>query len=214
MFKDRVEAGRLLADKLKNELSPEVLKETILLAIPRGGIVIGNEISKILDIPLDILITKKIPSPESEELAIGAVGESGIVIWEEELSSRLNVPLEYKQEIVKKKVEELEQKKKDFRGDKPLPEICGKVVIITDDGIATGATIKAAVAVALSFSPKETIIAVPVIAKDTLLELKAMVEKIVYLEAPEMFFSVGQFYQDFKQISDEEVRRLIGTSIS
>lgn len=210
MFKDRTEAGKLLAEKLKNELSPEVLKSAILLAIPRGGIVVGSEISRILDISLDILITKKIPSPDSEELAIGAVGEGGIVFWEEELCQRLNVPVEYKQEVVKRKVDELEQKKMDFRKDKPLPEIAGKTVIITDDGIATGATIKVAAAFAASFSPKETIIAVPVIAKDTLSKLKSIVEKIVYLEAPEMFFSVGQFYESFEQINDEKVKEILG----
>lgn len=209
MLKDRTEAGRLLADKVKNELSPEELKETILLAIPRGGIVVGKEISKTLNIPLDVLITKKIPSPENEEVAIGAVGEGGIVTWEEELSSRLNVPLVYKQEIVKKKVGELEQKVKDFRGGKPLPEIKDKVVVIIDDGIATGQTMKSAVAVAESFSPREILIAIPVVAKETLAELKNKIDKIIYLEVPEMFFSVGQFYENFDQISDEEVRRLL-----
>lgn len=209
MFKNREEAGKLLADKLGAEMPPEAIEEIFLLAIPRGGVVVGGEISKILKFPIDLLITKKIPAPESEELAIGAVGEGGVVIWEEGLCRRLNVPIEYKQEIVKKKVEELEKKKSDFRGDRPPPELRDKRVIIVDDGVATGATIKAAVAVARSFAPKEIVVAVPVIAKDALLELKKTVDKIVYLEAPEMFFSVGQFYKNFEQISDEEARRIL-----
>lgn len=209
MFKNREEAGKLLADKLGAEMPPEAPKEIFLLAIPRGGVVVGGEISKILKFPIDLLITKKIPAPESEELAIGAVGEGGVVIWEEGLCQRLNVPIEYKQEIVKKKVEELEKKKSDFRGDRPPPELRGKRVIIVDDGVATGATIKAAVAVARSFAPKEIVVAVPVIAKDTLSELKKAVDKVVYLEAPEMFFSVGQFYEDFEQTTDEKVREIL-----
>ena len=209
MFKDRTEAGKLLAEKIKNELSPEMLKEAVILTVPRGGIAVGREISRILGVPLDILITKKIPSPDSEELAIGAVGEGGIVFWEEDLCRKLNVPIEYKQEVVKKKVDELEKKKMDYRGDKPLPEICGKVVIIVDDGSAPGATMKTAVAVATSFGPKETVVAVPVIAKDALPELKAAVDKIIYLEAPEMFFSVGQFYENFEQTTDEEVKEIL-----
>lgn len=209
MFKDRAEAGARLAQKLKEELLAQPLAEAIILAIPRGGVVIGGEISKSLKLPLNCLITKKIPAPGNEELAIGAVAEGGVVVWEEELCQRLNVPVEYKQEIVKKKVEELEKKKSDFRGDRPPPELKDKIAIIVDDGVATGATIKAAVAVVRNFAPKEIVIAVPVIAKDVLPGLKTMVDKIVYLEAPEMFFSVGQFYENFEQISDEKVGKIL-----
>jgi len=209
MFKDRIDAGRKLAEKLKEEVLPEEIKETILWAIPRGGIVVGEEIRKVFGIPMDCLVTKKIPSPESEELAIGAVAEGGTVVWEEELCERLNVPVEYKQEMIKRKVEELEKKKKDFRGEKALPIVTDKRVIITDDGVATGATVKAAVAVVKSFNPREIIVAVPVIAKETLEELKNKVDKIIYLEAPEMFFSVGQFYENFDQISDQEVKGVL-----
>lgn len=209
MFKDRADAGRRLAEKLREELSLENLKEIVLLAIPRGGIIVGNEIRRLLNIPLEILITKKIPSPENEELAIGAVGEDGTVVWEEELIKRLNVPVEYKQEIVKEKLLELEEKKKFFRGDKPFVKITDKIVIITDDGIATGATARSAIRVVRNGGPKEVVLAVPVIAKEILEELKERADKIVYLEAPEMFFSVGQFYENFEQISDNKVRELL-----
>lgn len=209
MFLNREEAGEKLAQKLKIDLSPDVLAKATLLAVPRGGVVVGNIISRMLNLPFDCLITKKIPAPENEELAIGALGEGGEVVWEEELVKRLNVPLNYEQEIVKDKTDELEKKKKDFRGDKTLPELKDKVVIIVDDGVATGATVKVAIAVVRNFRPQEIILAVPVIAADTLSEIKKRADRVLYLEAPKMFFSVGQFYQDFKQIEDKEVRDLL-----
>lgn len=209
MFKDRKEAGKKLADKLREALSSQKLKEAIVLAIPRGGVVIGGEINRSLNVPLDCLVTKKIPAPGNEELAIGAVAEGGIVIWEEELCQRLKVSLEYKREIVKKKVDELEKKKLDFKCGTPALLMKDKTVIIADDGVATGATMKAAIAVARSFDPKEVIVAVPVIAQDSLNEVKVKADKVVYLEAPEIFFSVGQFYTSFEQISDEEVVKIL-----
>lgn len=212
MFKDREEAGKKLAQNLKQELLPEDLRNSLVLAIPRGGVAIGKEISLHLELPLDVLIIKKIPAPNNEELAIGAVGEGGVVVWEQDLCERLAVCLDYKQEIVKTKVIELEKKEKDFRGDKPIPEINGKIVVITDDGIATGATIKAAIKVVRSFNPEEVIVAVPVIASDSLEEVKKIADRVIYLEAPEMFFAVGQFYQNFSQITDDEVRKILEAS--
>lgn len=209
MYKNRTEAGELLAAKVKEQLGSFSIGEVVMMGIPRGGVVIGEEISKVIAVALDLLITKKIPAPSEEELAIGAVGEGGVVVWEEDLCKRLNVPVEYKQEIVKKKVLELEQKKIDFRGNKPVPDLKDKRVIIVDDGIATGSTVKVAIQVVKNFVPKEIIIAAPVVAADTLEEIKKLVDKIIYLEAPEMFFSVGQFYENFEQIPDERVRKIL-----
>ena len=199
----------MLAEKLKEGLLSEDLKESVSLAIPRGGIVIADEIRRLLNIPIEILITKKIPSPESKELAIGAIGEDGTVVWEEEIVARLNVSVEYKQQAVKEKLLELEEKRKFYRAEKPVFEVKNKRVIIIDDGVATGATIKSAIAIIKSGNPKEIILAVPVIAKETLEELKNKADKIFYLEAPEIFFSVGQFYEDFKEISDDEVKQIL-----
>lgn len=209
MFKNREEAGEKLAQRFKEELSEDDKKNALVLAIPRGGVVIGAKISQSLNLPLDCLVTKKIPAPGDEELAIGAVGDGGSVVWEDKLAERLGVSLEYKQEIVKKKISELEKKKEDFRTSKPAPNIKGRVVIIADDGVATGATMKVAIAVVKSFVPKEIIVAVPVVSPDVLSELKELADRVVYLEAPEMFFSVGQFYEKFDQLSDEEVREIL-----
>ncbi len=168
MFKDRIEAGKKLAEKLKAELAPQKLVHALVLSIPRGGAVVGGEISRFLDVPLDCLIAKKLPAPQNEELAIGAVAEGGVVVWEEELCARLNVPVEYKKDIVKKKLIELEKKQQDFKFGSLSLQLKDKVVIITDDGIVTGATIKAAIAVVRDFCPKEIIVAVPVVARDSL----------------------------------------------
>jgi len=209
MFKDREAAARQLAEKLKEELSPEKLKKALVLAIPRGGVMIGSVIRKALNLPLDCLITKKIPCPGNEELAIGAVGEGGVVIWEEELCRRLNVSPEYKQEIIKRKVAELEKKRQDFKAGRSAVPIAGKVAIIVDDGVATGATMKAAMAVLRSLKPEEIIVAVPVISQDALVEIKGKADKIIFLQSPEMFFSIGQFYGNFEQIRDEKVREIL-----
>ncbi len=209
MFKDRTQAGKRLAEKLKSDLGTIDPSGAVVLGIPRGGLAIGKEINLNLGLPFDCLIIKKIPAPENEELAIGAVGEGGIVVWEEKICQDLKIDIKYKQEIVKKKIEEFEKKENDFRCGKDIANLKGKLVIIVDDGILTGATIKAAVAVVKNFSPKEVIIAVPVIALETLPEIKKMVDRIIYLEAPEMVFSLDQFYEDFKQLSDEEARKIL-----
>ncbi|MGB9637637.1 MAG: phosphoribosyltransferase [Microgenomates group bacterium] len=210
MFEDRVTAGAKLALRLKEELPSWRKEEAVVLSIPRGGVVVGGEISRILGLPHYCLITKKIPSPDSEELAIGAVAEGGIVVWDEELCQRLGVSPQYRQEIVKKKVLELAKKQEDFKKGAPALQLEGKVVILVDDGVATGATIKAAIEVVASFNPGQIIVAVPVIAKDSLEEIKTKVDKVIFLEAPEMFFSVGQFYKNFDQLSDEKVREILG----
>lgn len=211
MFEDRVEAGKKLAEKLTKEPGLKAAKNALVLAIPRGGIAVGAEIARRLSLPLDCLITKKIPAPGNPELAIGAVGEGGIVVWEEELVDRLRVAADYKQEVVREKVLELEKKARDFRKGREIPVLEGKKVIIVDDGVATGATLKAAIKVVRGYGPEEVMVAVPVLALDSLPAIKEAADRVVYLKAPEMFFSVDQFYQDFRQISDEEAREILKT---
>lgn len=208
MFKNREEAGEKLAQKLKEELA--VPKEDyLILGIPRGGVVVGKKVSELLKIPFEVLVVKKIPSPENQELAIGAIGEGGIVVWDEDLCRKLGVTSDYRQEIVKKRILELEDKKEFFRKGEETLSLNGKKVIIVDDGIATGATIKTAISVASSHFPSEITVAVPIVAQETLKEIKMITDKVVYLEAPAMLFSVGEFYEDFEQISDEEVGKIL-----
>lgn len=209
MFDNRNDAGKKLALKLKEELTPEIISSAVFLTIPKGGIVVGNEIKQILNVTIDCLITKKIPAPGNEAVTIGAVGEGGVVYWDEEVCKRLNVPMEYRQEIVKKKVVELDPKEEFFRGGKPLPALKDKPVVIIDDGVATGVTIKVAIAVVRNFAPKEVIVATPVIAKEELNDVKEKADKVIYLETPELFLSLSDYYKDFKVWSDEEIKDIL-----
>lgn len=206
MFTDRNEAGRKLADKLIDEIE---VKNGIVLALPRGGIVIGKHLSLKLNLPLDVLVTKKIPAPGNPELAIGAVGEKGIVFFDEELCQNLCVTDIYKKEIVEEKKKELEAKRDFFRKGKSPLDLKDKTVILTDDGVATGATMLAAIRAAKEQKPMEIIVAVPVVALDTLEKLQQEADKVIYLDAPAIFFAVGQFYREFDQVSDEEVRKIL-----
>lgn len=208
MFENREEAGKLLAERLKNLGIKNFGNSLLVLAIPRGGVIIGKEIASVLNCPLDVIITKKIPAPENPELAIGAVGARGEPVINEELAQKMGADDEYlKLQIAKCKLE-VERREKIFRKGKPPFNLKEKTVIITDDGVATGATVTAAVEIVRQYSPRRIIVAVPVIARDSLRKVSELADEVVYLEAPELFFAVGQFYRNFEQLTDEEV---IGT---
>ncbi|MGB9911543.1 MAG: phosphoribosyltransferase [Microgenomates group bacterium] len=206
IFENRKQAGQLLAQKLEN-LKGE--KNLLVLAIPRGGVIVGREIASFLNCSLDIIITKKIPAPENSELAIGAVGAVGEPVIDEELAQKVGADEEYlKFKILNLKLEIGEKEKKFRRGKKPL-DLKDKVVILTDDGVATGATMRMAVEIVRQQEPKKIIVAVPVIAKDSLEKISSVADEVIYLEAPELFFAVGQFYKEFEQIKDEEVLKIL-----
>ena len=247
VFKNRQEAGKKLATKLLSHLVIEPLSnkqslllrnkqslllrnkqslllrnKIIVLAIPRGGVVIGKELATVLNCPLDVIVTKKIGAPGNPELAVGAVGPfeastelsrtsyaQGEPVIDEELAGRVGADEKYLKSQIAKLRTEVDRRIKEYHGDKPPLELKNKVVIITDDGVATGATMMAAVEIARQQNPKKIIVAVPVIAKDTLEKIEKLADEVVYLDAPEMFFAVGQFYREFEQISDEEVVRLL-----
>jgi len=209
MFQDRQEAGWQLAEKLLSEISEIDKSQTLILAIPRGGIIIGQQLAGKLALPLDVLVTKKLPAPNNPELAVGAVSEGGQVFFNEDLCQDLCLTETYKKEIVKQKEVELQEKKDFFRQGKALLDLKNKTVILTDDGAATGATMLAAIRLVKSQQPKEVIVALPVVALETLKKLTAEVDKVVYLEAPEMFFAVGEFYKNFSQVSDLAVQKIL-----
>ena len=206
IFKDRIEAGKALAKRLK-ELN---LKNPLVIALPRGGVPVGYEIAKELNAPLDILFVKKIPSPINEEAAIGSVSESGLVFINQDAVRMLNergIPVdeEYIQQKAIEKIQEMARKREKY-GIEPIP-IEGKDVIIVDDGIATGSSMYLASNTVVREYPNSVTIAAPVApADETIKEMLSKVSNnLVILHTPPMFMSVGQWYEDFHQLSDEEV---------
>ncbi len=214
VFKNRQEAGKKLATKLLSHLAIEPLSNKIIvLAIPRGGVVVGKELATVLNCPLEVIVTKKIGAPGNPELAVGAVGPfdyaQGEPVIDEELARRVGADEKYLKSQIAKLRTEVDRRIKEYHGDNPPLELKNKVVIITDDGVATGATMMAAIEITRQQNPKKIIVAVPVIAKDTLEKIESLADEVVFLDAPEMFFAVGQFYQDFSQITNEEVRKIL-----
>jgi predicted phosphoribosyltransferase len=208
LFPNRTEAGRLLATALKGVVG----KDAIVLAIPRGGVVVGFEVAQTLNISLDVIIPRKIGAPNNPELAIGAVTEDGTIILEDELVRYLQVSKEYIKEESERQRLAIERRLRTYRGDAPYPSLMNREVIIVDDGIATGSTVKAALASVRKRGSKIIVIAVPVAPFPVIGELKKEAERVVCLQTPEPFFAIGEFYEDFTQTDDEEVARLLKLS--
>jgi len=205
IFENRAEAGKMLTAKLANSWSDSERKNLLVLAIPRGGVVVGKELANRLSCPLDVIVTKKIGAPGNPELAVGAVSALGEPIIDEQLATQVGADEKYlKSSIVKIKFE-VERREEEFRLGKPPLELKNKTVILTDDGVATGVTMLAAIDIVRQQDPKKIIVAVPVIAKDSLAKIEQLADEVVYLEAPDQFFAVGQFYKDFQQVTNEEV---------
>ena len=207
LLKDRVEAGRQLAKALKT-----VGKDAIVLAVPRGGVVVGFEVAKALGIPLDIIVTKKIGAPDNPELAIGAVAEDGSFILDEDIVRQVYVPKGYVEEEVERMRQEIQRRLIRYRGDVPYPNLKNREVIIVDDGVATGSTLKAALRLLRGRGVKTVTVVVPVGPPDTIRELEKLADRVVCLHTPALFYAIGQFYEDFSQTSDEEVTELLRRS--
>ncbi len=205
LFLDRVEAGKRLSSELKSVVG----RDAIVLAIPRGGVIVGNEVAKALDIPLDLIIPRKIGAPGNAELAIGAMTEDGTTILDQELVRVLQVSKQYVSEESERQRREIERRMKLYRGNAPYPVLANREVIIVDDGIATGSTMKAAISSVRRKGAKKIIVAVPVGPESTIKELEKQADKVICLFKPEPFYAIGQFYSNFDQTSDEEVKRLL-----
>lgn len=207
-FKDRKQAGLELASALKDLRGRDV----VVLAIPRGGVVVGNEVAKALGAPLDIIVTRKIGAPGEPEYALGAVTQNGEVILDETAVKMLQVGRGYLDREAASQREEVKDRMRRFRGDRAFPSLHGKTVVIVDDGIATGNTILAAVMSVRSQRPQSVIVAVPVGPVESIAKLSTDADRVVCLETPEPFFAIGEFYAEFGQIEDEEVRRILEAS--
>ena len=207
-FVDRVDAGKRLASALVHLAG----RNAIVLAIPRGGVVVGYEIAKALNLQLDVIIPRKIGAPDNPELAIGAMTEDGTIILDENLVAYLGVSKDFiKEESVRQK-SEIERRLKKYRQNEPYPNLKGCDVIIVDDGIATGSTMKAALASVKNRGAKTVTIAIPVGPPSTIEELEKQADNVVCIYTPEYFQAIGQFYTDFNQTTDEEVIQLLRES--
>lgn len=217
MFYDRKEAGQKLAKAISDKYilpKAECFKDrvvisknnAIILALPRGGVIVAKEIANVLKIPLDVLVVRKIGYPQNPEYAIGAVGESGEIVLSEE--GKVIDPNYLKNEVKKEK-EEVKRRLKEYRGKKGALNLKNKIVFLVDDGLATGLSMKAAIKEVKTKNPAKIIIAVPVAPAETIEELKKEVDEIIVLETPSPFFAIGNFYTKFDQITDEEVKEAL-----
>jgi predicted phosphoribosyltransferase len=205
-FRDRSEAGRLLAAKLARYAErPDVL----VLALPRGGVPVAYEVARALGAPLDVFIVRKLGVPGQEELAMGAVASGGVRVLNQEVVHALRVPDYVVDAVAEWELLELARRERVYRGERPFPDLRGRTVILVDDGLATGATMHAAVQALRQKQPARLVVAVPTAAPETCEELSAEVDEVVCAITPEPFYAVGIWYEDFSQTTDEEVRELL-----
>ncbi len=204
VFKDRKEAGIFLARELQQYKGK---KDAIILAIPRGGLEIGNSLAKELKLPLDVIIVKKLGHPYNEELAVGAVGLEGELILNEDVA--YDVPKDYIEKEKERLVEEVERRYKFFRGKIKPPNLKNKIVIVVDDGIATGATMILCVRIVKKSKPKKVIVAIPVGPIEGVEKLKDEADEVICLETPIFFGAVGEFYGNFQQVSNGEAKNYL-----
>jgi predicted phosphoribosyltransferase len=206
LFRDRREAGRLLAGKLAAYANrPDVL----VLALPRGGVPVAYEVARALRAPLDVFVVRKLGVPGYEELAMGAVATGGVRVLNEQLVKRLGIPDHLIDAVAAREQQELARRERLYRGGRPTPDVRGRTVVLVDDGLATGATMHAAVAALRQLQPVRIVVAVPTASPETCEEMRSEVDDVICAITPEPFHAVGRWYQDFSQTSDEEVRELL-----
>jgi putative phosphoribosyl transferase len=204
-FADRAEAGRVLAGRLA-ELE---LPDPVVLALPRGGVPVAVEVAERLSAALDVLVTRKIGYPFQPELGVGAIAEGGEPVLDEALLGRLHLTEEDVAATVRRERAELDRRVAAYRDRRPLPEIAGRQVIVVDDGLATGGTARAALRAVLARDPERLILAVPIGAAETVAALRAEADDVIVLAEPRRFRAVGQWYQHFEQLTDDDVLRLL-----
>jgi putative phosphoribosyl transferase len=207
-FLDRRDAGRQLASRLTEYAHrPDV----IVLALPRGGVPVAYEVARALGAPLDVLLVRKLGVPGHEELAMGAVASGGVRVLDTAVMQAAGVTPEELESVTVAEERELERRDTQYRGRRPFPAITGRTVILVDDGLATGASMRAAVTALRQEHPAQLVVAVPVAPRETCEDFRAVADEVVCAVTPDPFYAVGLWYDDFGQTSDEEVRELLGT---
>jgi predicted phosphoribosyltransferase len=205
IFQDRRDAGRQLARRLTHLRG----QDAIVLALPRGGIVVGYEIARALGTPLDVIVARKLGAPGNPEFGFGAIAPGGVRFLDEQTVGWLGLSEEQIDRIAAEEALEMERRLRRYRGGRPLPDVRQRAVILVDDGLATGVTARAAIRAIRRWEPGHLVLAVPVSAPDTARAVSSEVDELVCLETPPGFMAVGQYYMDFEQTSDEEVIELI-----
>jgi predicted phosphoribosyltransferase len=209
LFHDREEAGRRLAQLLSKYRGRT---DAVVLALPRGGVPVGFEIASALDLPLDVFLVRKLGVPGQEELAMGAVASGGVRVLNVDVVHYLGIPSRVIDAVEEAERRVLEERNRRYRGSRPGPLVHGRTVLLVDDGLATGSTMKAAVAALKSRGPSRVVVGVPVSPADTLEEMRTIVDDVVCAETPEPFLGVGRWYEAFPQTSDEQVHELLERS--
>ena len=207
-YVNRSEAGKLLADALQTYAKQA---DIIVLALPRGGVPVGFEVAKALNVPLDLMLVRKLGVPGRSELAMGAIASGDARILNQDVIRAYNISAEAIDQVVTDEKKELQRRYQAYRDDLPVPELKNRCVILVDDGVATGATMRAAVAALRQTGASKIIVAVPIGAPETLELLRNEADKVICLAVPDMLFSIGQWYRDFTQVSDEEVCNLLAS---
>jgi len=209
IFKDRVEAGQLLAGELRRYRDRE---DVIVLGLPRGGVPVAYEVARFLHAPLDVIVVRKLGVPGHEELAMGALASGGVRVMNDSVVRAFGISRDAIEKTAALQLKELHRREQAYRGHEGAPEIQGRTIILVDDGIATGSTIRAAVQALRQQSPKEIIIAVPAASTDAAAMLEPLVEDFLALITPDDFRAVGQWFEDFSQTTDAEVAELLSRS--
>ena len=204
-FRDREDAGRRLAERLAGYRD----EGPVVLALPRGGVPVGYEISRTLGTPLDVFVARKLGAPDQPELGIGAAAQGGVRVLNEDALEALAIPEGYIARAAEEETAEIERRLELLRGERPEPEVRGRTAILVDDGLATGVTARAAVAALRSHDPRRLVLAVPVCAAQTAKIPRSEVDELVCLEAPADLGAIGLWYEDFYQVPDEEVVGLL-----
>ena len=208
-FRDRREAGRQLAQHLAAYANrPDVL----VLALPRGGVPVAYEVARALHAPLDVFLVRKLGLPGHEEYAMGAVASGGVRVLNPEVVAQLHLPDEVIDIVTRRELQEIERRERAYRGDRPFPDVRGKTVILVDDGLATGSTMRAAAEALRQQGPARLVVAVPAGSPETCDEFRDEVDEVVCAITPEPFYAVGLWYDDFSQTTDDEVRDLLAAA--
>jgi putative phosphoribosyl transferase len=205
-FRDRAEAGRQLAEVLQDYARRDGV---VVLGLPRGGVPVAYEVARALGAPLDVFLVRKLGVPGHEELAMGAVASGGVRVLNEELVRRLGLSAQELEEVIAREEAELERREAAYRGGRPRPDLSGKVAILVDDGLATGATMRAAVEALRREGAARLVVAVPTGAEESCAELRPLVDELICLATPQPFYAVGLWYDDFAPTTDDEVRELL-----